>query len=131
MKLLSSLVIAFGLLNSARADTPAKPDAATQAKIDKFLKIFDSLVDAMVKDGTDCVKGAADIVAIADANKEAFDDAAKARAAGKKLPQEAIDHMTAGIQKMMPMMRACTKDQKFMAALGRIKPTDDSKGKKP
>jgi hypothetical protein len=129
MKLFATLVLLIGLATTTHADAPApKPDEATQARIDKFVKFFDALVDIVVAAKDDCDKAAVGINAHADANKEVIAAAIEAKAAGKKLPQSIVDHLTAGLQKMTPTLKKCISNAKFKTALDRVRP-NEGKGK--
>jgi hypothetical protein len=71
---------------------------------------------------------AKDVNALIDANKAILDMAAKAKADGKKLPDDAQKHMMDGAQKMMPAMQKCQADKDVQAAFERL---DAGGAKKP
>ena len=99
----------------AHADTTAPSDA-----VKKFLAFFDKIVDTVVADQDDCPKMAKDVNALIDANKDVLEAAKKAKAEGKKLPDDARQHMMDASKKMMPGMQKCGKDKDVSAAFQRL-----------
>jgi hypothetical protein len=117
MKFLKVLPLAFVLsAGIARADS-----GPTAADVQKWLAFFDKLVDIMVADKDACPKAAADMNAHFDANKALLEAAAKASSEGKKLPPDAVKHMQESMKRAMPTFMNCQKDEKFQAALDRLR----------
>jgi len=117
-----AMTLAAGTVYAKGADKKPAPAKAEVSKADahKFLVFFDKLVDTVVADKDKCDKMAGDLNHLIDANKDVLEMARKAAAAGKDLPKDAKDHMTASVQKMIPAMQNCGKDAKVQAAFGRL-----------
>jgi hypothetical protein len=116
MKLLKMLSLALVLssVGVARADDLKSEDAK------KFLAFFDKIVDTVIADKDSCPKMATDVNALIDANKDMIELAKKAKADGKKMPEDAKKHMMDQTQKMIPAMRACGNDKNVQAAFQRL-----------
>jgi len=116
--LLSVLVVA-ALAGVAAADAPKQEMAA--ADVTKWLAFFDKLVGTVEKSaGNGCDRLAVDVSALIDRNKDALDTARNARAAGKKLPESAQQHMLDGVKRMIPAMQKCGQHERVKAAFAKL-----------
>jgi hypothetical protein len=95
------------------------PQEMSAADTQKWVSFFDKLVDTVVKAGT-CDKLATDVNRLVAANHDAIATAKAARAAGKKLPQSAQEHMMAGVKKMVPGLQKCGQDDRVRAAFAKL-----------
>lgn len=103
----------------APAKTVAKKELSPQ-EAEKFLAFFNKFVDGVVAAKEDCVKMAATINSLIDANQDLIKKANAAKAEGKDLPQAAKDKMMARVKEMMPGMQKCGADAKVQAAMKRM-----------
>lgn len=119
MKALTTLLLAvsLGIAMTAAADAPRQE--MSDAEVTKWLGFFDKLVTTVVKPQS-CDKLASDVSSVIDQNKAAIDIARNARAAGKKLPEAAQQHMLAGVRKMVPTMQRCSQHEKVRAAFSKL-----------
>ncbi|MDQ3363927.1 MAG: hypothetical protein M3680_00645 [Myxococcota bacterium] len=110
---------------TAPAKTEAKKELSAQ-DADKFLAFFNKFVDGVVAAKEDCVKMAATINSLIDANQDLIKKANAAKAEGKDLPQAAKDKMMARVKEMMPGMQKCGADPKVQAAMKRMEENKSS-----
>ena len=103
-------------VRTARAD-----DAPSDADIKKFLAFFDKLADTAVADKGKCPQMGTDLNAIIDKNADVMAMAEKAKSSGKKLPQDAQQHIIDTAKRMMPPIMECKDDASVKKALGRLK----------
>lgn len=97
------------------------PDEMSEAETAKWLTFFDKLVTTVVRTSSaPCEKMASGVNTVIDANRDAIAVARAAHAAGKKLPQEAQEHMLEGVKQMVPAMQRCGTDGKVRAAFARL-----------
>ena len=144
MKLLKSIVVAVSLVTglgaggvttggavvlgiaAAQAEPAAAPPAAapkqqmSDADVARWLGFFDKLVTTVVKAQTTCERLAFDVTQVIDQNKDAIAIARNARAAGRKLPESAQQHMLEGVKKMVPAMQKCGQHEKVRAAFSKL-----------
>ena len=126
MKLVMSLVIALAAASPAFAqgDKPQEPQQApaevTPNEARSWMLLFDKVVDTVVVNKDDCGKMATALNAIVDANQDTIAMARDAKAKGKKLPQQAQQHMIDGARRMLGALDKCGRDEKVGAAFRRI-----------
>lgn len=118
MRILQSLLLVVSLVEIAGAE-PA-PAQMPAADVNKWLGFFDKLVTTVVKAETTCEKLALDVSNVIDTNQDAVKIAREARAAGKKLPEAAQQHMLDGVKKMVPAMRKCGQHAKVRSAFAKL-----------
>ena len=124
MRTILALAFLAGICTSAirianAEDSPPAEMSATETT--KWLTFFDKLVDTVVRSSSAaCDKMASEVNAVIDANKDAIAVARNAHAAGKKLPQQAQQHMMEGVKKMVPGMQRCGTDAKVRAAFAKL-----------
>jgi hypothetical protein len=110
-------VVAIALLAGvARAEDKTVP----AADVEKYLAFFDRLVEVVVADGKDCDKMAIDVAAHVDQNQALVDRANQAKRDGFALPQDAADHIRAGVKKMYPGIAACGGKPQVRAAFDKL-----------
>jgi hypothetical protein len=112
------LVVLAGTVVPVHAQAPTQDMAA--ADVTKWLDFFDKLVDAVVRNETSCDKMAADVSAVIDANRDSLTIARTARAAHKRLPDSAQQHMLDGVKKMGPGIEKCGDNEKVKDAFAKL-----------
>lgn len=109
------------LCGVAHADDAPKRQEMSAAEVTKWLTFFDKLVEVVVGDSSaKCDKMAADVNVVIDANQDAVAVVRAAHDQGKRLPQDAQEHMLAGVKKMVPAMQKCGQDDKVRAAFSKL-----------
>ncbi len=102
--------------STASADTSEVKASDTKA----WLDVFDKIVDAVVMHRADCRTMAGDLEAIITVSQPTIRAVRDAKAAGKKLPQSAAQHMIDGSRRMIASLDKCGRDEKVSAAFARI-----------
>jgi len=92
----------------------------SDADVKKWLAFWDKLVDTFVSNKGNCPKMGTDINALIDANKDLIAMANKARADGKQLPPDAVQHMTDAFKKAAGAMAGCMSDPNVKAAVQKL-----------
>lgn len=118
MRSLQAIMIVVALVDLAAADTTPQEMAA--ADVTRWLGFFDRLVDTVVNTQAECGKMAVDVSQLIDHNQDAIDAVRAARAAKRKLPEAAQQHMLAGVKRMVPAMQKCGTDAKVKAAFSKL-----------
>jgi hypothetical protein len=119
------VVVLAGTAMSVRAQPPTQEMPASD--VTKWLGFFDKLVDAVVRNETSCDKMAADVGSVIDANHDSLLIARNARAAHKKLPESAQQHMLDGVKKMGPGIEKCGDNEKVKDAFAKLEVKDSAK----
>lgn len=112
------MLIALVLVASAAHATGSNEVSADQAQ--KWVALFDKLVDSVVTDRNDCEHMAAHITGLAVANQETIAMARDAKAHGKHLPASSQQHMLDGMRRMVGALDKCGKDEKVAEAFRRL-----------
>jgi hypothetical protein len=73
-----------------------------------------------VADKDSCPKMGSDLNALIDANKDLLASAQKAKAAGKQLPPDAVQHMKDSFPKIGGAMMNCASDANVKSAIQRL-----------
>lgn len=118
MRVLHSLLLVASLAGLASAQAASSEMA--DADVNKWINFFDRLVVTVVKAQATCEKLALDVSTVIDQNKDAIAVARAARAAGKRLPEAAQQHMLEGVKKMVPALRRCGAHDKVKAAFAKL-----------
>jgi aromatic ring-opening dioxygenase catalytic subunit (LigB family) len=111
-------LIALVLAGSVAHAAGANEVTAEQAQ--KWVALFDKLVDSVVTDRNDCEHMAAHITGLAVANQDTIAMAREARAQGKHLPAAAQQHMLDSLQRMVGALDKCGHDDKVAEAFHRL-----------
>lgn len=129
-------ILASGSLAAADAPAEKAPTAAPATEVGaedvkKWLAFFDKVVETVLADKADCDKLAGDLTTLFDANAATIATAHELKAAGRKLPKSAQDHMIAGVKKMESTMQKCMTNAKVKAVFERFAgPPAKAKGAK-
>jgi hypothetical protein len=107
------LAIVVAVASVAHA-SDATEVSADQAKA--WVGLFDKLVESVITDRNDCENMAAHITGLAVANQATISMARDARAAGKRLPVAAQQHMLDSMRRMVGALDKCGRDDKVAAA---------------
>lgn len=111
----------FALLLVVASANAAVADAELSEKDTKsWLGVFDKIVDAVVAHRADCRTMAGDINGIIHVNQGAIKQVRDAKAAGKKFPASAAQHMVDGSKRMIASLDKCGRDEEVAAAFARI-----------
>src|SRR5580704_13652998 len=116
MKLLRIIVPVVLVLSAAVSLADPVPDA----DVKRWLAFVDKFVDTVVADKDACPKMGTDLNALIDANKDLIALANKARADGKQLPPDAVQHMTDAFKKAAGAMMGCMSDPNVKAAVQKL-----------
>lgn len=119
MRILSSLLLVASLSGAATAQSASKTEMSS-SEVSLWLGFFDKLVVTVAKPPTTCERLAIDVTAVIENNKQAVAVARSARASGKKLPEQAQQHMLDGVRKMVPAMQKCGQHDKVKAAFAKL-----------
>ena len=118
MRALQAVLIVLSLADFVAAERA--PDEMAAVDVNHWISFFDRLVDAVVQAGPACEKMAVDVSTLIDHNQDAIDAVRAARAAKRKLPEAAQQHMLAGVQRMGPAMKKCATHPKVIAAFAKL-----------
>jgi hypothetical protein len=100
------------------AAKPLQPPGLDDKMVQRFLKVFTAVSDAIVANSPDCKKTAAVVNRILDANEDLI-TAMRADWSGRTTLQVA-DHMAADMQRIQPAMRKCDASAELHVALHRF-----------
>jgi hypothetical protein len=98
----------------------ASGGTVSDADAKRWLAFWDKLVDTVVADKDSCTKMGTDVNALIDANKDMLATAQKAKAAGKTLPPDGVQHMKDTAPKLMGAVASCYKDANVKSAFQRL-----------
>jgi len=117
MRFFSALLLVVSLADVVRATPPAEMPAAD---VTRWIAFFDKLVDTVVGNSEHCDKLASDVNGIVDRHLDVLTLARRARAAGRKLPESAQQHMLDGAKRMAPVLHNCGQYDRVRAAFARL-----------
>ncbi len=102
------------------SNASAEPGEVTATDTKAWLGVFDKIVDAVVTHRADCSTMAGDLNGIITVNQGTIKVVREAKAAGKKLPASAAQHMVEGAKRMVGALDKCGRDENVSAAFARF-----------
>jgi hypothetical protein len=117
---LSRILVPLVLALSAGVSFADGGGSVPDADVKRWLAFVDKFVDTVVSDKDACPKMGTDLNALIDANKDLIAMANKARADGKQLPPDAVQHMTDAFKKAAGAMAGCMSDPNVKAAVQKL-----------
>jgi len=120
MHVVRSLFVLALTASIALAGPAVSNEEMAPAELTRWLTFFDQLVNTVVRDQGSCDKMATDVAAVIDANQRGIAAARAARAAHKKLPEGAQQHMLDGVRRMSPGIERCGENERVKAAFAKL-----------